>query len=741
MTLKSLKLQTCAPIAIFALVATPALAGAFDKVPLEDVTGDGIVFVDTDEGVLEPGMQSFTDEPGVSYDNTSNPNGVENCLVAYSPALEEDGCNSPRGSGKRFKTYLTGPDGMDISLSTQSTGNVTEYYAYGKTSNMTGARMVGFTLELGTGTGAEFVAFDTEDPTYAALFDTEFTGGKFNLPDGLFGNGGHGADTGFFDDGDKAVMSTNQLTAALIELGEITGNTEYAALFGDGFLDDSQVPDGFFFDTSSFDEEADEPALIAWYNVGSGAWVYGTIGVEGDALDEKLQHLADTLDVGLGELGYVPGDEVPAEIISRMETSDLMSVDIIEDLRNMNLNFMIQLGDVNGELVTLRLVPVFAEIVAEAASEYQFKVAGMLDAAAEVPYLDIGNAETYEAAVDEIVGLDAADQQTALESVGFSFLGSYGSLAYELGRTMTVALPDGGISQEASGVTLSTKGLPNGWSISDNVTGFVTVEGGTASYDRTVNGAGYDIDSYAMNAGAEWSLDPTLGLGVMIGVGSGTADAQADLGSVDADALSIAIFGRKAFGDGGLVSAMIGYQDLSFDSRRNVMGETAKAETDGSQIFAALNAQYMFQNGAFSYGPQASLEYYAQKVDGFDETGADAWNLSIGDQDGKVTIASVGLAGAYALSDSRGDTLLTGAVSLTTASGDDQMIATGFVGLPTTTVPVDGFDDQWVDLDLGFATTLGASPTSRTTLQGGYHGAFGSDYERHSLQLSVNFAF
>ncbi|WP_417260597.1 choice-of-anchor F family protein [Celeribacter sp.] len=740
MSLKTLKLQSCAPIAIFALMATPAFAGAFDEIPVIGVTGDGYVFADPAEGILDPGIQSFTEDLGAEYGNTANPNGITNCLMANNPALE--GCDAERGSGKRVKTRLTGADGMDISLSTQSTGDVTEYYVYGKTSNLTGARMIGYTLELGTGTGDAFTAFDATDPAYQALFDLQFADGNFNLPDGLFGNGGNEGDTGFFDGGDKAVMDTDQFEEALIKLGEMTGNAKYDELFGTGFLDDSQVPDGFFFDMSSFDEEADEPKLVAWHNVSTGAWVYGTLGLAGPELDDKLQNLADTLGVGLGSLAYTPGDDVPDEIVALMESNDLLSVDIIEDLRNMNLNFMIELGDVDGDQVTLRLAPIFAEIVAEAATEYQFKVAGMLDGAAQVPYLDIGNAGTYEAAIGEILDIeDDAERQTALESVGFSFLGSYSSLSYELGRAMTAALPEGGTARSASGATLSTKGLPNGWSIGEGATGFVSIQGGTASYDRTIDGVGYDIDSYSFAAGAEWRLDPTLGVGVMIGAGTGSADAQSDLGSVDADALSIAVFGRKAFGKGGSISAMLGYQDLSFESTRNVMGETAKGKTDGSQIFAALNAQYMVQNGAFTYGPRASLEYYKQKTDGFDETGAGAWNLSIGDQDGEVTIASIGVEGAYALPQSSRETVLTGALSLTKASGDDQLIGTGFAGLPATSVPVDGFDDQWVDLELGFSTTLGATSSSKTTLHGGYHGAFGENHESHALQVVMRFAF
>ncbi|NVK44728.1 MAG: autotransporter outer membrane beta-barrel domain-containing protein [Rhodobacteraceae bacterium] len=729
MNLKTLKLQTCAPLAICTLIGTSAFAGSFDTVPVIDVTGDGYVFADPAEGVLEPGIQSFTEEPGAEYSNTGNPNGILNCLMAYNPDLE--GCDAPRGSGKRIKTRLTGSDGMDIRLSTQSTGDVTEYYVFGKTSNLTGARMLGFQFELGTGSGSDFVAFDTTDPTYAALFDVEFTDGKFNLPDGLFGDGGNESDTGFFD-ATSAVMSTDQLTAALIELGAISSSSTYTDLFGDGFLDDTQVPDGFFFDMSSYDETADEPALIAWYNVSAGAWVYGN--VDADAIT--------ALETELGmSVGYSAESELSDEVVAAMQANGLISVDIIEDLRNMNLNFMIELGDVDGNEVTLRLVPVFSDIVNETYTEYQFKVAGMLDGAAEIPYLDLGNAALYQAAVDEILALDEADQLAALESVGFSFLGSYNSLSYELGRAMTAAMPEGGVNRSSSGATLSTKGMPNGWLLGENVSGFVTARGGAASYDRTTNGTGYDVDTYAFAAGAEWQLDPTLSFGVMVGGGTGKADAQSGLGSVDADALSIAVFGRKAFGEGGSISAVLGYQDLSFDSTRNVLDETAVGETDGSQIFAALKAKYLFQNGAFTYGPRASVEYFKQKVDGFEETGAGAWNLAIGDQDGDVVIASVGIMGEYALPQSTQETLLTGALSLTSTSGDDQLIETGFVGLPSTTVPVDGFDNQWIDLELGFSSVLSATSAAQTTLRGGYHGSFGDDYESHALQLSVNFQF
>ncbi|MCA0044593.1 choice-of-anchor F family protein [Celeribacter litoreus] len=733
MNAKLLKLTT-ASAALFALVGTPVLAGAFDASPVIDVTGDGYVFADPEEGVLPPGIKSITEEPGAEYPNTENPQGVLNCLMASNPDLL---CNAPSGSGKRIKTRLTGKDGMDISLSTESTGDVTEYYFFGKTSNLSGARMTGYQLEIGTGTGDDFTAFTTNDPTFAALFDVEFTDGSFNLPDGLFGDGGQESDAGFFDDASQAEMNTDTLTAALIELGEISSNAVYTALFGNGYLDDSQIPDGYFFDVTDYEVDADEPALLAWYNVSEGAWVYGNV-------DDEVVTYAEA-EFGF-DIGYVAGGEVPADVVAALEANGLFEVDAIEDLRNLNLNFMIELGDVAGNQVTLRLTPVFSQLVSETYTEYQFKIAGMLDAAAEIPYLDTGNAALYGSAVTGLLALDEAAQLDALESVGFSFLGGYGALGYDLGRGFVSALPDRAVEFSNDGATLSTRNMLDSWSIGEMSYGFVSAQSSMSSYDATLNGVGYDTDAVTFTGGIEWQVDPSLSWGVMLGGGNGSVEADGNRGTIDMDGVGIGLFARKAFGTGGTMTGVIGYQALTFDSTREVLSGTALAttalgETDGSQIFAALSADYTYRNGAFTYGPRASLEYYKQSVDAYDETGAGAWNLSVGKQNSETLIASAGFWGEYELPFSAQDTRLTGGLSLNSSAGDNDAVSVGLVGLFDTALPVDGFDDQWIGVDFGVSTTLASGASGSSTLSAGYHGAFGDGYESHGLEVSFNVAF
>ncbi|WP_323785015.1 autotransporter outer membrane beta-barrel domain-containing protein [Thalassovita sp.] len=251
---------------------------------------------------------------------------------------------------------------------------------------------------------------------------------------------------------------------------------------------------------------------------------------------------------------------------------------------------------------------------------------------------------------------------------------------------------------------------------------------------------GHDVDSWNAVFGAEKRFNGKSSIGLVAGYSNATADAALSRGSVDGSGVFIAAIGRAAFGKGGAAQAMLGYQDLSFDTTRNVMGSVATGSTSGSQVFAALKGEYMFNQGGFRFGPTGSVEYYDMSVNGFNETGAGAWNLSVGDQSGQVTILSAGLSGEYKLASAQ-PTKLTGALTYNSASGDDQLVQTGFIGLPSGSTPVDGMNMEWVSLYLGVSSQIGGSAGKETMLNAGYVGSFGSDYDSHALQLSLSMRF
>lgn len=120
-------------------------------------------------------------------------------------------------------------------------------------------------------------------------------------------------------------------------------------------------------------------------------------------------------------------------------------------------------------------------------------------------------------------------------------------------------------------------------------------------------------------------------------------------------------------------------------------------------------------------------------MDAYDETGLTVGNLSIGDQDNDITIASIGLRSTYDF----GAGNAYGSVALTNVSGDDSMVTTGFVGEFAGLTPVDGMDQNWVDVGIGFSTRI----SDAAMLGGEYRGSFGDDYENHGVRAFVSMEF
>jgi len=260
----------------------------------------------------------------------------------------------------------------------------------------------------------------------------------------------------------------------------------------------------------------------------------------------------------------------------------------------------------------------------------------------------------------------------------------------------------------------------------------------------TINNVGYETDSRSLWVGFEKSTLSGLSFGAMVGAGTSDTDMDGGLGSVDADTFGVGLFARAPIGKRGAMQAMVGYQDLSYESRRNVAiaGSTANGDTDGSVFLAGLKGSWMMQQGGFNWGPMASLEYYDVSIDGYTETGAGAFNLTVGDFDTDYTLASVGLQADTQLSSGTNAVKLFGHLAYTTQSGGDSSPMVAIGALPGSGTAVDGFDDEWLDLGLGVSAMIGRSGKGQTRIGGKYQGAlFGDGYESHGVSLFVKSTF
>lgn len=753
MKIKKYLLVSVAPVAlIFPL--TIAHADTFDSNPLIETSGDGFIYVDTTEGVEPPGMKAVTftstrnpeDEgpefidpyqnPVIDFSTIDSRGEVPNCLMANN----EFYCDSAAGSGKRIKNRLTGMSPFDTRLRTSTkeyintdtdtdevidTSSV-DYFTFGKMSNFTGARITGFDIELLDKDGNPMGALTPEN---AVLFNLDATsvGLGARLVDGLYGDGGEDGDSeiGFFSN--ERTPFALESSSDKLTFGALS-NADYVKYFGTGFLDNTMVPDGLFFWGEGI-PLTDEASLLAWNNPSEGAWIYGLVAPD-DSLDDKLVELAALLGVTVDDLDYEVGGVVPAAIVTASQASDRFAVDAIEDLRNANLNYTMTVGTIDGGEVTVRISPKFAPIVASATSDYQLRNAIYVDTLAEVPYLNLqGNNVAYKNAVDDFEELSATEKSKFLNSIGFGYAAAFNNMGFETARDQLRAVQGANSSNDS-------------WLMQDGLYGFASQGGSRSSYDPISNSLGYDIDVYSLSAGMEKRLNGTnSSLGLAVGYTDSEAEAYQDQGNIDADGYSVTAFTRTRFGAGGLVQASVGYQDLSYDSSRQAPDRsTATANTDGTQVFAALNVDYLKDMGGFKVGPTASIEYYDVSVDGFTESGAGIWNLQVEDQDSDVILASIGARGEYQFPTS--NTRLTGSVKYTNASGDDLAIKSGFIG-QTALAPytVKGLDEDLIDVSVGIDHVIRSNASSQVAVYGGYNGTFGSDYDSQGLQIGLNTTF
>jgi uncharacterized protein with beta-barrel porin domain len=750
------RFATAGSVVALTLVCTTAWAGELPDAPLLGIEGDGLIFSDPAEGVLPPGLKAVTgalvpnaDWP-INTDNPSSPRDILNCLMANRP--DDVTCRAEPGSGKRVKTQLTGPVPLDMRFAVTPSGGITEYFTYGKTSNLTGARITSFSFILGTGSGDNFVALNPADAAATnVLFDTDLIP-RFNLPDGLFGSGGQEATgIGFFDADEATMAETNELFQ--ITTASLT-NDFLADNFGTALLDNSMIPDGMFWDASNTALPDEEAVLIAWYDSGDSVWRYGNLGVdewsgsgpapEGFAtLDERLAALALSLGVEVSalETDGTDGAPIPPEIVAAMSANGLFEVGPVEDIRNMNLNFMLDIGDIDGGEFTLRIAPVFVPIVSEAQSEYQFKLAGYLDAAANVPYWDVGNAGAYATAIAEILALDEAEQAAALTSTGFTIAPAYSAMGFESARGHVAAITGLAPIDGGDAAAVSQGGGAQSWLLGGNLYGLASLGGSAATYDATSASIGYDVDAASFTVGVENRLNANASVGFAVGGTTSTAEAAEGLGDVEMTGLSLIGFARSNMDNGASVKALFGYQDASYDSTRNVLDQTATGSTDGSQTFGAVEASYLRDLGGFAVGPMGSIAFYNVTVDGFTETGAGALNLTVEEQTGSTFMGSIGVKGEYAMPSTSGQNKLTGSVAYSSMSSDDLVITTGFEGLPTASFPIDGRDDDFVEVNLGFESLISSNTARDIRIEAGYGGAFGDTYERHGFQIGMNVQF
>ncbi len=308
-----------------------------------------------------------TGDPNAAYLDTANP----------QPVI----CSSGFQTHKRFKVAMqpattvgvTSGDGkpIDLVFNTTDNGVVTPYQVFSKINNYTGKRLAGYKIEVGVGTGSSFksatelgindqlfLTLGIGESTKTAGKDLFAADGMATFSHGLFGpvELPHFPTEGFFSNTtafypvaqtctDTATSSTVACSPATVTVGSVTMtpsdtiessgalSTNYTNLFG-AWLPSDWAPKGIFYDDDN--DPTTDAKLVAWWN--------GTQWLKGQAD------------------GFAPVSSIE---LAEWESNSLYSEDVIEDVLNLGINYVVHVGDFNGGpsntgTFTIRIIPVVA---------------------------------------------------------------------------------------------------------------------------------------------------------------------------------------------------------------------------------------------------------------------------------------------------------------------------------------------------------------------------------------------
>jgi hypothetical protein len=303
-----------------------------------------------------PGIKVINDDPGVKAPRP------QNCIMSTShlaPDLLDTAnpvqvtCSSPFQSHKRFKIRLQptlvdgiGEESVDLVFNVIDEPGSRDYQVFQKINNWTDERLQGFSLQVGFGVGSGFLSTSGSGKALADL-SISVPGEVWDADQlaifshGLFGPADrHFPEDGFFDR-QRAGFHIDQYPVAAGMVDTLTASIMLAERYADTppgggsvahqfgpWLPHRWLPTGIFLD---HDGDPDSEALLqAWYGfdpaVSALNWMYGA---------NRSPDSSDDFEV--------VADEVFAAWIKNPGFFE----DSIDDLVNLNLNYIVTVGDVS----------------------------------------------------------------------------------------------------------------------------------------------------------------------------------------------------------------------------------------------------------------------------------------------------------------------------------------------------------------------------------------------------------
>ena len=173
--------------------------------------------------------------------------------------------------------------------------------------------------------------------------------------------------------------------------------------------------------------------------------------------------------------------------------------------------------------------------------------------------------------------------------------------------------------------------------------------GGSINVGDRDGADGFEFETTGLSGGVDYRLSRDLAIGVGLGYGHDDSDVGSNGSRSKGDSYTAAIYGSYLPAENFFIDGLLGYQWLSFDSKRYVTstGDFAFGERDGEQWFASISAGGLFDVYDLHLSPYARLDIARATLDAFTERGDPSTALRYGEQDITTTTGSLGVTMRY----------------------------------------------------------------------------------------------
>ncbi|MEH6420587.1 putative Ig domain-containing protein, partial [Pseudomonas sp. CGJS7] len=157
--------------------------------------------------------------------------------------------------------------------------------------------------------------------------------------------------------------------------------------------------------------------------------------------------------------------------------------------------------------------------------------------------------------------------------------------------------------------------------------------------------AGLDFETSGISLGADYRVNRNFAFGGGLGYGRDDTEVGQRGSRSKGESYSAVLYASYHPGESFYLDGLLGYQWLSFDSRRYVTdtGGMVRGSRDGNQWFASISAGMDYQRDRLRVSPYARLDVARATLDGYTEQGDAQYVLKYQDQDVDTTTTSLGL--------------------------------------------------------------------------------------------------